>query len=116
MPRVLGMAVSTCCLSVVFIFVTFASGYGFAAGMGKGSRDFLLFADTVSRAVQPDDVLNILAKSILPALFAGAACCIGGLGVGRSVEDIPRATQRALTRSVVGLFVISSVVSLLTYL
>jgi ABC-type transporter Mla maintaining outer membrane lipid asymmetry permease subunit MlaE len=110
------MAVSTCCLTVVFILVTFASGYVFAAWMGKGSRDLLLFADNVSRAVQPDDVLNILAKSILPALFAGASCCIGGLGVGGSVGEIPRATQRALTRSVAGLFVISAVVSLLTYL
>lgn len=116
MPRVLGTAVSTFCLTIVFIFVAFASGYLFAASTGKGSRDLFLFADTVSRAVQPKDVCNILAKSILPALFAGASCCIGGLGVGASVIEIPQATQRALTRSVAGLFVISAVVSLLTYL
>jgi phospholipid/cholesterol/gamma-HCH transport system permease protein len=115
-PRILGMAVSTFCLTIVFIFVAFASGYFFAASTGKGSRDLFLFADTVSRAVQPRDVLNILAKSILPALFASACCCIGGLGVGKSVKDIPTATQRALTRSVAGLFVISALVSLLTYL
>jgi phospholipid/cholesterol/gamma-HCH transport system permease protein len=116
MPRVLGMAVSTFCLTIVFILVAFASGYMFAAWMGKGSRDLLLFADTVSRAVHPKDVLNILAKSILPALFASASCCIGGLGVGGAVTEIPPATQRALTRSVAGLFVISAAVSLLTYL
>jgi phospholipid/cholesterol/gamma-HCH transport system permease protein len=116
MPRVLGVAVSTFCLTIVFILVAFASGYLFAAWMGKGSRDLFLFADTVSSAVQPKDVLNILAKTILPALFASASCCIGGLSVGRSVEGIPQATQRALTRSVAGLFVISAVVSLLTYL
>ncbi len=116
MPRVLGMAVSTFCLTIVFILVAFASGYLFAAWMGMGSSDLFLFADTVSRAVQPKDVFNILAKSILPALFASASCCIGGLGVGESVADIPQATQRALTRSVAGLFVISAVVSLLTYL
>ena len=69
----------------------------------------------MSRAVQPKDVLNILAKSILPALFASACCCIGGLGVTGSFTEIPGATQRALTRSVAGLFVISAVVSLLTY-
>ena len=115
-PRVLGTAVSTFCLTIVFILVAFASGYLFAAWTGKGSRDLLLFADTVSRAVQPKDVFNILAKSILPALFASASCCIGGLGVGGSVTEIPQATQRALTRSVAGLFVISAVVSLLTYL
>jgi ABC-type transporter Mla maintaining outer membrane lipid asymmetry permease subunit MlaE len=59
---------------------------------------------------------SILAKSILPALFTSASCCIGGLGVGGSVTDIPHATQRALTRSIAGLFVVSAVVSLLTYL
>ncbi len=115
-PRVLGTAVSTFCLTIVFILVAFASGYLFAAWTGKGSRDLLLFADTVSRAVQPKDIFNILAKSILPALFASASCCIGGLGVGESVTEIPQATQRALTHSVAGLFVISAVVSLLTYL
>jgi phospholipid/cholesterol/gamma-HCH transport system permease protein len=115
-PRVLGMAVSTFCLTIVFILVAFASGFLFAAWMGKGSGDLILFADTVSGAVQPKDVFNILAKSILPALFASASCCIGGLGVGASDEEIPRATQRALTRSVAGLFVVSAVVSLLTYL
>jgi phospholipid/cholesterol/gamma-HCH transport system permease protein len=116
MPRVLGMAVSTFCLTAVFIFVAFASGFLFAAWTGKGNRDLFLFANTVSSAVQPKDVLNILAKSILPALFASASCCIGGLGVGKSVSDIPHATERALTRSVGGLFVISVIVSLLTYL
>jgi phospholipid/cholesterol/gamma-HCH transport system permease protein len=113
-PRVLGMAVSTFCLTIVFILVAFASGYLFAAW--KGSGDLLLFADTVSGAVQLKDIFNILAKSILPALFASASCCIGGLGVGGSVAEIPQATQRALTRSVAGLFVISAAVSLLTYL
>jgi phospholipid/cholesterol/gamma-HCH transport system permease protein len=116
MPRVLGTAVSTFCLTIVFILVAFASGYLFAAWMGIGSRDLFLFADTVSSAIQPKDVFNILAKSILPALFASASCCVGGLDVGGSVAEIPQATQRALTRSVAGLFVISAAVSLLTYL
>ena len=115
MPRVLGAAISTFCLTVVFILVTFASGFLFAAWTGKGGRDLFLFADTVSSAVQPKDIFNILAKSILPALFASASCCISGLGIGQSVAEIPLATQRALTRSVAGLFVISAVVSLLTY-
>ncbi len=116
MPRVLGVAVSTFCLTVIFILVAFASGFLFAAWTGKGSGDLLLFADTVSSAAQPKDVFNILAKSILPALFASACCCMGGLSVAGSVTEIPQATQRALTRSVAGLFIISAVVSLLTYL
>jgi phospholipid/cholesterol/gamma-HCH transport system permease protein len=116
MPRVLAAAVSTFCLTILFILVALASGYLVGALTGKASRDVLLLVDTVSRAVQPKDVLAILSKSILPALFAGASCCIGGLDVGGSLAEVPQATQRALVRSVVGLVVISTVVSFLTYL
>src|SRR6185503_17826211 len=116
MPRVLGVALSTFCLTIVFILVAFASGYLFGAWLGTGSRDVWLFTNTVLNALHPQDMAGILAKSTLPALFTSASCCIGGLGVGESITNIPRATQRALTRSIAGLFVISVVVSLLTYL
>jgi phospholipid/cholesterol/gamma-HCH transport system permease protein len=115
-PRVLAATVSTFCLTIVFILVAFASGYLFGATVGKGSRDLLLFADTVSSAVRHKDVLAILSKSILPALFTSTSCCIGGLSVGGSLTEVPQATQRSLVRSIVGLFVISAVVSYLTYL
>jgi len=114
-PRVLGVAVSTLCLTIVFILVALASGYLFGAWLGTGSRDFWFFTNTVLTALHPQDMASILAKSLLPALFTSATCCIGGLGVG-AVTDIPHATQRALTRSIAGLFVISAVVSLLSYL
>jgi len=114
LPRVLGVALSTFCLTIVFILVAFASGYLFGAWLGTGSRDVWLFTNTVLNALHPKDMAGILVKSTLPALFTSASCCIGGLGVSR-LTDIPRATQRALTRSIVGLFVISAVVSLLTY-
>ena len=116
MPRLLGVAVSTLCLTIAFILVALVSGYFFGAWLGTGSRDMWFFTNSVLNALHPQDIVSILAKSILPALFTGASCCIGGLGVGQSVTNIPRSTQRALTRSVAGLFVISAVVSLLTYL
>ena len=116
MPRVLGVAVSTLCLTIAFILVALLSGYFFGAWLGTGSRDMWFFTNSVLNALHPQDIISILAKSILPALFTSASCCIGGLGVGESVTNIPHATQRALTRSIAGLFVISAVVSLLTYL
>ena len=116
MPRVLATAVSAFCLTIVFILVALASGYLFGATVGNGSRNLLLLADKVASAVRPKDVLAILSKSIMPALFAGASCCIGGLDVGESLTEVPQVTQRALVRSLVGLFVISTVVSFLTYL
>jgi phospholipid/cholesterol/gamma-HCH transport system permease protein len=116
MPRVLALAVSTLCLTILFILVALASGYLFGAWLGTGSRDVWFFTNSVLKALRPQDIAGIVAKTILPALFTSASCCIGGLGVGGSVRDIPHATQRALTRSVAGLFVISAVVSLLSYL
>jgi phospholipid/cholesterol/gamma-HCH transport system permease protein len=116
MPRVLGAAVSTFCLTVVFILVALASGYWFGVMLGKGPPDLLIFVNSVFGAVSSKDMLNVVSKSILPALFASASCCIGGLGVSGSVLAVPQATQRALARSVAGLFVICAVVSLLTYL
>jgi phospholipid/cholesterol/gamma-HCH transport system permease protein len=116
MPRVLGMAVCTICLATIFILVALASGYLFGAWLGTGSRDFWSFTNSVLHALRPQDIASILATSVLPPLFASASCCIGGLSVGSSVDDIPRTTQKALTRSIAGLFVISAVVSLLTYL
>jgi len=116
LPRVLGAAVSTFCLTILFILVALASGYLFGALTGKGSRDLLLLANSVSSAIHPKDVLAILSKSILPGLYTSASCCIGGLDVSASLTEVPQATQRALVRSVAGLFVISTVVSLLTYI
>jgi len=114
-PRVLGVAVSTLCLTIVFTLLALASGYVFGAWLGTGSRDFWFFTNTVLNALHVHDMVSILAKSMLPALFTSATSCIVGLGVG-SVTDIPTATQRALTRSIAGLFLISAVVSMLTYL
>jgi phospholipid/cholesterol/gamma-HCH transport system permease protein len=115
MPRVLGVCVSTLCLTIVFILVAFASGYFFGAWMGSGSRNMWSFINTVVNALRPQDIFSILGKSILPALFTSVSCCVGGLGVG-ALTGIPQATQRALTRSIAGLFVISAIVSLLHYL
>ncbi|MCD6050499.1 MAG: hypothetical protein K0Q55_1902, partial [Verrucomicrobia bacterium] len=50
LPRVLGMAVATFCLTVVFVLIAFSSGFLFSAATGKGSGDILLFADTLSGA------------------------------------------------------------------
>jgi phospholipid/cholesterol/gamma-HCH transport system permease protein len=116
MPRVLAVAVSAFSLTIVFILVAFASGHLFGAVVGTGGRNLLLFSDTILHAVRSKDVLAILGKSTLPALFAGASCCIGGLDVGESLTEVPRAMQHALVRSMVGLFVICTGASFLTYL
>jgi len=115
-PRVLGAAVSIFCLTIIFIVGAFVSGYfsGLLLGANVGAPS--LFTMSVFRAVQPADVFNLLAKTFIPGLVTGAICCTEGLSVSTAITEVPQATSRALVRSVGALFVISALVSLLTYM
>src|ERR1041385_5689790 len=62
MPRVLGVAVSSLCLTIVFILVALGSGYLFGAWLGKSSPDVWFFTNTVMNALSPQDMASILAK------------------------------------------------------
>src|SRR6185503_10091228 len=55
MPRVLAMAVSAFCLTVIFVLVAFASGFGFGAFIGQTNPDPALFTMSVFKAVRPFD-------------------------------------------------------------
>src|SRR6476646_9718346 len=69
LPRVLGVALSTFCLTITFVLVALASGYFFGAWLGTGSRDMWFFTNTVLNSLRHHDMDSIIAKSILPALF-----------------------------------------------
>lgn len=115
-PRVLGAAISIFCLTVLFIVGAFVSGYFSGLLLGANVGHPGLFTMSVFRAVQPADVFNLLAKTFIPGLVTGAICCTEGLGVSTAVTEVPQAASRALVRSVAALFVISALVSLLTYM
>jgi phospholipid/cholesterol/gamma-HCH transport system permease protein len=115
-PRVLGAALSVFCLTVVFIVVSFVSGYLSGLLLGANPGNIRLFASSVFRAVTPADVVNLIAKTFIPGLMTGAICCTEGLSVGTAVTEVPQATTRAVVRSVAALFIISALVSLLTYM
>ncbi len=116
MPRVLCLTVCVLYLGVVFIFISFASGYFCGLLLSPNISDPSTFVNTILNAVDPVDVISFLAKSVIPALFTGAICCAEGLRVSSAVTEVPGAARRALTRSVVFLFSISALVSFLTYL
>jgi len=115
-PRVLGMMVSIFGLTVVFIVVCFVSGYvsGFLMGANPGPPMF--FIDSVLGAVEPRDVLAFLAKTLVPGLLTGAICCAEGMSVRGAVTEVPQATTRSLVRSVGALFIVSALISLVTYI
>ena len=115
LPRVMGFAVSVFCLTSIFFFMSLASGYVLSIFLGARIpvADFI---GDLSGSLRPVDAVIVLVKTMIPALLAGAICCIEGLSVGNAITDIPRATTRSLQRSSFMLFLVSAAASFLSYL
>lgn len=114
-PRVLGMAISVFCLTIIFIIVSFFSGYLIGLLLGANPGPFVLFVESVFRAVSPQDVVNVLVKTFIPGAMTGVICSMEGLSVEASITEVPQVMTRAVVRSVGALFVVSAIMSILTY-
>jgi len=115
MPRVLAMALAAFCLSVIVVFIAFASGYGFSTFFGEGNMNARVFITSALNAAHPFDTIGFLVKCLLPALVTGVICSTEGLGVEGGLTQVPQAVKRALARSLFALFLMSTIVSVLAY-
>lgn len=115
-PRGIGVAVSVFCLTIVFILVSFATGYAASLALSPNPVALSMFIDSVAKAIQPRDIANLATKTLLPGLLTGLICSMEGLGVRGALTEVPQAATRGVVRSVAALFLVSIVVSLLTYL
>ena len=116
MPRVVAMAVSVFCLTVIFVAVSLGTGYILGSLFGIAPADPRLFSDSVFLAITPGDLPGFAAKTLIPGLAMGAICCVEGLEARRSVTEVPRAATRAVVRSIAAAVLISCVISVLAYL
>ena len=116
LPRVLGMAISIFCLTIIFIAVSFISGFLFGLLLGANTGDPEMFVRSIFGALTKADVFNLLIKAFVPGLLVGSICCVEGLSVGGAVTEVPQAATRAVMRSTAALFITSALVSLVTYL
>lgn len=116
LPRAVGAAVSVFCLTVIFVAVSILGGFLSGVLLGANTGGPWLFLESIFGAITPADVVNLLAKTLLPGLLMGTICCIQGLGIQGVATEVPQAATRAVVKSVMALFVTSALVSLLTYL
>ncbi len=115
MPRVLGVVVSISCLTVIFVAVSFVSGYIFGFLMNITSGNASTFADSILAAVTRSDVMNLLAKTTLPGLMIGVICCKEGYSISGTASEVPQAATRGVVRSIVAVLLISAIISVFTY-
>jgi phospholipid/cholesterol/gamma-HCH transport system permease protein len=116
LPRVIGVMISVFCLTIVFIVVSFVSGFATASLIGAAQGGAGLFVEGVFKAITPADVLNVIAKTVIPGALTGSICCVEGLGIRGAATEVPQAAGRAVIKSVGVLFVSSAIVSVITYL
>lgn len=114
-PRVLGVTISTFCLTLVFIVVSLGGGYLCARLAGVQALAVGTFVDSISRAIDRADLFNVVMKATVAPLVWGTICCVEGLSVANATSDITRAASRGLQRSIVALFMIITLISVLTY-
>ncbi|MFN2351580.1 MAG: ABC transporter permease [Kiritimatiellia bacterium] len=116
MPRVLAAALSVFCLTVWFVLISFSGGYFCSVLAGVGAADPAVFLESVLIGLRPADIYNLLFKTLIPGLLTGMICVIQGLSVQRAVTEVPQAATRAVVSSIGALFVVSALISVLTYL
>jgi phospholipid/cholesterol/gamma-HCH transport system permease protein len=115
LPRATAMAVSVLCLAILFVVVTLGAGFLFGMLGGGGETDPRIYLERMLGVLQPVDVLNLLAKTLVPGLLTGTICVTEGLSAGESVTEVPQAAARGVIQSVTALFLASALVSVLTY-
>jgi phospholipid/cholesterol/gamma-HCH transport system permease protein len=115
-PRVFGLIISVCCLTLIFIAVTFLSVYVCGQWIGARTGTFPDFIETALGSVSMEDILNVLLKCTIPPLLAGCICCVEGFNAGDTFSEVPGIARVAVQRSVVLLFLVSAVISFVTYL
>lgn len=114
--RVIGVTVSVVCLTMFFIAFALAVGFLFGLSMEVGTRDAVVFIESVLKPIRFRDIFSLLAKTVLPGLLTGVICCVEGLSIQGLATDVPQAATRAVVRSIAVLLVISAIVSILTQL
>ncbi len=114
-PRALGLLISVWCLALVFVAVSFLSVYIGGQWIDAKTGNFWDFARSTLNALSPADVANLFLKSTIPALLTGCICSTEGLGADDTHADVPRASRIAVQRSVITLFIVSALISLVAY-
>jgi phospholipid/cholesterol/gamma-HCH transport system permease protein len=110
LPRIIGGIVSIILLSALFAVIMFAGGYLFSSfflHMGVG-----LYMHTIIQAMEVNDFLILLGKSVAFGFFATLIPIYSGLKSGHATTAIPIAVLSGMVRLFVAIFSIE-VLSLL---
>jgi phospholipid/cholesterol/gamma-HCH transport system permease protein len=100
-PRVLGLAVSTFCLTIYFIAGTLFSGYLFAFVQDISIRP-MDYLTELANAMRPIDFLLMSLKTFAFGSIVALATCYEGLAKPLRLEEVAQTTSRAVVDCMIG--------------
>ena len=115
-PRMVGVMTSVFGLTILFIALSLVSGYVCGLLMGAHAATPGAFASSIFREIGWADWIALVTKTLIPGMLTGVICSLEGLGIRGSVTEVPQASTRAVVKSIMALFLVSAVISVLTYL
>ncbi|MGZ3253837.1 MAG: ABC transporter permease, partial [Burkholderiaceae bacterium] len=113
-PRVLGVSLALAVLTLLFELVAIIGGLGFSALFQNVS-----FFNQIGRfllVVNPFEFLGSGVKGFAFGMLISAISCFHGMSVGTSVTQVPQAVIKAVTRSMVAVFVCDLLLSAPRYI
>lgn len=115
MPRLGGMAVSLFCLTQVFIAISLSCGYLLSLLLVPDAPPASEYLALITAQLSGADAFIVAFKTIIPGLLIGAISCREGMDCGMAYTEVPRATTRAVVRSVTAVFCWDAMVTTLLY-
>jgi ABC-type transporter Mla maintaining outer membrane lipid asymmetry permease subunit MlaE len=70
----------------------------------------------VLEAITPADLYNLVTKIFVTSFLTGVICTAQGLSIAGTVTEVPQAATRAMEYSIASLFVVSAVITVITYM
>lgn len=111
-PRIVGVATAVISLTVVFVTTAFFAGFGFAA-VSRAALTLESLFSTLFRAMAPQDIALMIAKSAAMGVAIAGVCATRGLSAGTSSTDVPVATLRAVVSALFACIAIEILLTLL---
>ena len=112
-PRVLALAVSVFCLTIVFIVVAFVSGYATASLLDLAKASLVAFVGDMVRSIGGAGYFLIPAKTLSIGFVIGVVCCLTALERDEPSVDGGDPRPRGFMRAVLAVLLVSGLVSVL---
>ncbi len=109
-PRVLAVSLSTFSLTVIFLMVALGAGLFLGNMMDISTLSIFNF---LFKALGPTEYVMFLLKTFLIGFVIALICCTTALTITGSVTDLQEMLPRGFVQSVLAMFIISALVTLL---